>query len=192
MIGTLCFFICFFAYSFSSFLVKQMRYRGFLLLLLIILVVCLDTGSFLEIHIKPRGSARSEEQYLSYRAYWVRNQIHNRILEALMSEENVLYVRSIIGTPPPSEGDWIINDVVIIENEVLVVNGSIIVEKGGVLVLVNSTLYMNVTTNGGMNITVKDGGNITVLNSTIDSYDGTTKFGIFIINTSSIGLIIRQ
>ena len=166
-----------------------MRYRGFLLLLLIILVVCLGAGSFLEIHIKPRGSTRSEEQYLSYRAYWVQNQTHNRISETLISEENILYVRSIIGTPPPPKGDWIINDVVIIENEVLVVNGSIIVERGGVLVLVNSTLYMNVTTNGGMNITVRDGGNITVLNSTIDSYDGTTKFGFFIINTSSIGLI---
>lgn len=87
---------------------------------------------------------------------------------------------------------WIINKTVLIENQELVVNSSIIITVNGTLILRNSTLSLNVTTNGEYNITIQNGGNLTAINSTIRSYDGSTKFGIFATNNSFVALICSK
>jgi len=94
------------------------------------------------------------------------------------TQTQILSRSSITGTPPPSSGDWRINDTTIVDNETLIINGSIIVESGGTLILKNSIIMMNVTYDGEHSITVRGGGNLTIICSTITSYDNTHYFHI--------------
>ncbi|MFQ5978851.1 MAG: nitrous oxide reductase family maturation protein NosD [Candidatus Heimdallarchaeota archaeon] len=65
--------------------------------------------------------------------------------------------------PPPSSGDWIINNPTNIWNETITVNGSILVQSGGNLTLQNVTLRMNSTSDGECNITVYNGGFLNII-----------------------------
>ena len=85
---------------------------------------------------------------------------------------------TITGTTPPSSGDWNISDTTIVEDEVLVINGSIFVESSGALILKNSTIYMNLASNGQYWIEVLSGGNMTIINSTITAYNKYYKYYI--------------
>ncbi|MGQ4895070.1 MAG: right-handed parallel beta-helix repeat-containing protein [Candidatus Njordarchaeia archaeon] len=83
-------------------------------------------------------------------------------------------VSSIIGTPPPSSGDWIINDITVVEGETIVLDANITVKNTGALILKNSIIKMDVDVKGEHNITVY--GNLTMISSTITSNDGATQY----------------
>jgi len=85
-------------------------------------------------------------------------------------------VRSISGSPPPSSGDWIINDTTVVSDSILIINGSIIVNETGTLVLINTSIYMNLSFDGEHNIEVY--GNFTVLNSSITAYNTSNNYRI--------------
>lgn len=85
---------------------------------------------------------------------------------------------SIIGTPPPSSGIWSITDYTVVENETIIVNGSIFIQNGGTLELRNTTLLMNLTSDGEFRIEVYSGGNLTVINSNITAYNITNNYYI--------------
>lgn len=93
----------------------------------------------------------------------------------------------IMDSTPPSNGTWIINETVIIENQELLLNCSVVINGSGKLVLINSTIILNQTVDGEFSILVKDGGNLTLQHSTITSND-THKYGIFVVNESFIGI----
>ena len=77
-------------------------------------------------------------------------------------------VGSLSGSPPPSNGDWVIDDTTIVKDSVLIINGSIIINETGALILINTSIYMNLSYDGEHNIEVY--GNLTVLNSSITAY----------------------
>ena len=85
-------------------------------------------------------------------------------------------ISGLTGSAPPSTGDWNINSVTVVENEILIVNGSINIDAAGALVLKNSTIYMNLTSDGEHKIDVY--GNLTVLNSEITAYNTSNHYVI--------------
>ncbi|MEX0567667.1 MAG: nitrous oxide reductase family maturation protein NosD, partial [Candidatus Njordarchaeota archaeon] len=95
-----------------------------------------------------------------------------------------LEIRDINGTPPPSSGDWVINDTTIVEDMTLIINGSIIVEENGTLILQNSNLYMNLSTDGEYCIDVY--GNFTVLGSKITAYIAENNYYIRIFSGAKL------
>ena len=90
--------------------------------------------------------------------------------------DTITRVGGIMGTPPPSMGDWIIYDTTIVEDSVLIINGSIIVSETGALILKNSEIYMNLTIGGEHWIDVY--GNLTVLSSLITAYNTSNNYFI--------------
>jgi len=87
-------------------------------------------------------------------------------------------IRNIIGTLPPSSGDWNISDITVVEYEDLIINGSIFIENGGALILRNSTIRMNLVYDGEHWIEVFTGGNLTIINSTVTAYNTTNNYYI--------------
>jgi len=92
-------------------------------------------------------------------------------LESLIEGRKHLVLETETSSMPPSQGKWVINETVIIENKSLIINGSIVVRENGSLILRNSELYMNLSYNGEFRIDVLDGGNLTLINSKITAYN---------------------
>jgi len=90
---------------------------------------------------------------------------------------NGINTHSISGILPPENGDWVINNLTIVENEELIINGSIKIEENGTLILKNSTIYMNPTRVGEHKILVL-GGNLTIINSRITAYNVSYRYYI--------------
>ncbi|MGQ4891491.1 MAG: right-handed parallel beta-helix repeat-containing protein [Candidatus Njordarchaeia archaeon] len=99
-------------------------------------------------------------------------------LPITQNHSSLIGINSIIGTAPPNSGDWNISDTTIIENEDLIINGSIFVKNGGVLILRNSTIRMNLNTDGEYWIEVMNGGNLTLINSSITAYNPDNNYYI--------------
>jgi parallel beta-helix repeat protein len=76
----------------------------------------------------------------------------------------------------PSEGDWIVTGVKVVENKTVLLNGNLTVKAGGSLTLRNVTLRMNVEQNGQYGISVEEGGSLSIYDSNISS---TTEFRFF-------------
>ena len=93
-----------------------------------------------------------------------------------LTQEARVALGSITGTPPPSSGNWIINDTTIVEDSVLIINGSIVVNETGALILRNSSIYMNLSYDGEHCIDVY--GNLTVLGSLITAYNTSNNYYI--------------
>jgi hypothetical protein len=71
-------------------------------------------------------------------------------------------------TAQPSEGDWIVTGVEVVENETIELNGNLTVKVRGSLTLKNVTLRLNVDQNGQYGISVEEGGSrAPVLNSIV-------------------------
>jgi len=106
--------------------------------------------------------------------------MHNNIifLSSSYVKKATWIIQNIIGTPPPSSGDWNISDITVVEYEDLIINGSIFIEYGGVLVLKNSTIRMNLAYDGEHWIDVQSGGNLTVIRSKITAYDISNNYFI--------------
>ena len=85
---------------------------------------------------------------------------------------------SISGTPPPPEGDWIVNDVTVVENEQIIVNGSVLIY--GTLVLKNCQIYVNCTYELEHGIEVFSGGNLTLLNTLVAALDSEYPYQILV------------
>ncbi|MEX2689240.1 MAG: NosD domain-containing protein [Candidatus Njordarchaeum guaymaensis] len=85
----------------------------------------------------------------------------------------------IIGSSPPANGDWKIQDqTVIIEGGSYIINGSILIEDNGTLILKDTKIYMNKPATGGYAIKVFSGGNLTVIGSLITTYVMARNFNI--------------
>ena len=93
-------------------------------------------------------------------------------------------LRSITGTPPPSTGDWTINDTTIVEDSTLIINGSIIINETGTLILRNTSIYMNLTSDGEHWIDVY--GNLTVLGSLITAYNTSNNYFIRVFSGAKL------
>lgn len=72
-------------------------------------------------------------------------------------------------TPPPNNGNWIINDMTTINDESIVLNGDLIVEDGGELQLYNVDLKFNCDSDEEFKLKVEKGGKIDIYDSTISS-----------------------
>ncbi|MGQ4914412.1 MAG: NosD domain-containing protein [Candidatus Asgardarchaeia archaeon] len=81
---------------------------------------------------------------------------------------------------PPSKGDWIINDTIIVEDSELIINGSILIYGNGSLILKNSKIYMNLNSDGQYRIDVCEGGNLTIINSVITAYNPDYSYYIMV------------
>ena len=77
----------------------------------------------------------------------------------------------ILGSDPPTSGDWTISDTTIVEDKKYIINGSIIIQAGGVLMLKNASIYMNLASDGQFWIEVNQGGNLTLVGSNSTAYD---------------------
>ena len=93
-------------------------------------------------------------------------------------------LKSIIGTPPPKSGDWIINDTTIVEDSVLIINGSIIINETGTLVLKNTSIYMNLSHDGEYWIDVY--GNLTMLESLVTAYNTSNNYYIDVFSGAKL------
>ncbi len=93
-------------------------------------------------------------------------------------------IRGITGTPPPSSGNWTINDTTIVEDSTLIINGSIIVNEMGTLILKNSTIYMNLSYDGEYWIDIY--GNLTVLGSLITAYNTSNNYFIRVFSGAKL------
>ncbi|MGQ4833832.1 MAG: right-handed parallel beta-helix repeat-containing protein [Candidatus Asgardarchaeia archaeon] len=85
---------------------------------------------------------------------------------------------TITGDLPPSSGDWVITSLTTVENETLIINGSILIQSGGTLLLINSTIQMNLSSDGEYWIEVYNGGNLTAYSSIITAYNPTANYYI--------------
>jgi parallel beta-helix repeat protein len=85
----------------------------------------------------------------------------------------------------PSEGDWNVIGVEVVENETIELSGNLTIKAGGSLTLRNVTLRMNVEHNGQYGISVEEGGALSIYNSNISS---ATAFRFFysVVNASFI------
>jgi PKD repeat protein len=81
--------------------------------------------------------------------------------------------------PPPSDGvnglqyidgNWNVNTAVTLTNEVIVLTGNLTVQGGGSLTLVNTTVYMNCTSDGEYHIEIMNAGSLILM----DGGDGVT------------------
>lgn len=70
-------------------------------------------------------------------------------------------------TAQPSQGDWIVTGVEVVENENIVLGGNLMVKGGGSLTLRNTTLKMNVQYDGQYGISVEPGASIFIYDSII-------------------------
>lgn len=70
-------------------------------------------------------------------------------------------------TAQPSQGDWIVTGVEVVENENIVLGGNLMVKGGGGLTLRNTTLKMNVQYDGQYGISVEPGASIFIYDSII-------------------------
>ena len=91
---------------------------------------------------------------------------------------------SITGTQPPESGDWIINDMTVVEDCILIINGSIIVNSTGALILRNSEIYMNLSYDGEHHIDVY--GNLTVVGGLITAYHTENNYFIRIFSGAKL------
>lgn len=71
--------------------------------------------------------------------------------------------------PPPAEGDWIINDVTIMESQTIILNGNLIVQPAGRLTLNDVTLTLNSSYDGQYGIVVNQDGAMFINNSVVAS-----------------------
>jgi len=76
----------------------------------------------------------------------------------------------------PSEGDWDVVGVEVVENETIELSGNLTIKAGGSLTLRNVTLGMNVEHDGQYGISVEEGGALSIYDSNISS---TTGFRFF-------------
>ena len=119
-------------------------------------IVLLTMGTIIPLYTGTILNSRIETTYNH-------SSVHRPILR--------LKTSSITGTVPPSSGNWNISDVTTIENENLIINASIFIKKGGALVLKNTTIYMNLNSDGEYWIEALNGGKMTIINSKITSYN---------------------
>ena len=91
---------------------------------------------------------------------------------------------TVIGTPQPASGDWLINNTTTLKNEIIDHSSNIIVNEGGSLILDNSTLKMNCETGGQYRITVKSGGAITIKENSHLTRSGKANY-IFIVEAGA-------
>ena len=75
---------------------------------------------------------------------------------------------------PPANGDWIVDDLTIIENDDIELNGSIIIESGGILILKNSIIRFMIVPDYSHIVTVSSGGNLTLIDSTLTTVSQDT------------------
>ncbi|MEX0569464.1 MAG: right-handed parallel beta-helix repeat-containing protein, partial [Candidatus Njordarchaeota archaeon] len=97
-------------------------------------------------------------------------------------------IKTITGDTPPKNGDWIISNPTVVENEVLIINGSILIQDGGSLKLIDSIIYMNLTSDGEHRIEVYGGGSLTVINSTITAYNTSNNYYIVVDFNASLNI----
>jgi len=78
---------------------------------------------------------------------------------------------AITGSQPPASGTWIINQETTVQNENLTLNGNvgIRIDSPYTLTVINSTIWMNLTSQYGAKIEVKLGGTIRITNSKISN-----------------------
>jgi len=85
-------------------------------------------------------------------------------------------------SPPPGEGDWIIEDQNLVRDENVTVNGNVIIEDGGELVLINGTVIINSGYPGEHSVVVKNGGALRMDDS---DGDGSTPWDASLMAPSS-------
>ncbi len=93
-------------------------------------------------------------------------------------QTTMVNVGRITGIAPPQEGDWIIDNLTVVEDSTLIINGSIIVEPSGQLVLNNTTILMNLSYDGQHYIEVL--GNLTAFNTRITAYNTSNNYYIVV------------
>jgi membrane protein implicated in regulation of membrane protease activity len=75
----------------------------------------------------------------------------------------------IADTPPPNNGNWIIDDQTTISNDNIILIGDLIVEDGGELVFYNVDLKFNCQAHEEFKLKVKEGGRMSIYDSTVSS-----------------------
>jgi parallel beta-helix repeat protein len=94
-------------------------------------------------------------------------------------------------TAQPSEGDWDVIGVEVVENETIELSGNLTIKAGGSLTLRNVTLRMNVEHDGQYGISVEEGGALSIYDSNISSTTGFRFFfsvmvGSFVMKNSEL------
>ena len=152
--------------------------RIIIILILLILITLTQHEVTLRTHSKAPNSPKE-------------NMVKTFVAEGLTKKRNIIPKAKIFsgqgtitGTPPPSSGDWIINDTTIVKDVTLIINGSIIVQDNGALVLINTEVYMNLTYDGEHKIKVY--GNLTILNSKITSYNTSNNYFIKVFDGAKL------
>jgi hypothetical protein len=95
---------------------------------------------------------------------------------------------TIIGTPAPTNGDWIINNATTVTDETIIMDGDIIVNDGGSLVLDGTTIKMNCSTDGQYGITVKKGGTFTIKDSSLITKNGSKNYFLIVHKGASFSM----
>lgn len=80
---------------------------------------------------------------------------------------NVSYYHMITILPYPASGDWVISSHIKVENWVITMRGNIYIEDSGWLEVKNSSIYMDVPSDGYFEVYVKEGGKLTMDNSNL-------------------------
>ncbi|MDG6983480.1 MAG: right-handed parallel beta-helix repeat-containing protein [Nitrososphaerota archaeon] len=90
-----------------------------------------------------------------------------------------------IATAQPSQGNWVVTGTQVVQNESITLNGNLTVMDGGNLTLRQTTLRMNLESDGQFGIEVEPGGSLYVFGSTIVSSNAAYRY-TFTANGSAL------
>ena len=89
-------------------------------------------------------------------------------------------------SPPPADGDWIIDEDFTIEDQTIILNGNLIVQSTGNLTLRNITLKMNCSFPGEYGILGEGGGSLSIYSSAITSNSNNNTYSFRIGGTKFV------